>query len=89
MEQSGAEAQPDGDSYNFVIVLCALDRRVDAAMHRFRTMLSRGFVPSRTTYNELLLAAVRVQSTRLAVEILKDLKVSQNYAECANVAKDI
>ncbi|CAM6082573.1 unnamed protein product [Calypogeia fissa] len=74
MEQSGPEAQPDGDSYNLVIVLCALERRIDAAMSRFQAMLNRGYVPSKTTYNELLLAAVRMQRSRVAVDILKDLK---------------
>ncbi|KAL2613263.1 hypothetical protein R1flu_024955 [Riccia fluitans] len=74
MVKSGSEAQPDGDSYNFVIVLCALDRRLGTAMKLLQDMYSRGYVPSKTTYNELVLAATRSLRTRLAVSVLKEMK---------------
>jgi hypothetical protein len=68
MEQAGPEAQPDGDSYNFVIALPALKH--------MQSMYERGFVPSKTTYNELLVACARVHRTRFAVALLKELKVA-------------
>ncbi len=76
MEQAGPEAQPDGDSYNFVIALCALDRRIAPALKHMQSMYERGFVPSKTTYNELLVACARVHRTRFAVALLKELKVA-------------
>ena len=75
MEQAGPEAQPDGDSYNFVIALCALDRRVAPALKHMQAMYERGLLPSKTTYNELLLACARVHRTQTAVAVLKELKV--------------
>jgi pentatricopeptide repeat protein len=54
MEQAGPEAQHDGDSYNFVIALCALDKRIARALKHMQSMYEQGFVPSKTTYNELL-----------------------------------
>lgn len=78
MEQAGPEGQPDGDSYNFVIALCALDRRIGAALKHMQGMYERGFVPSKTTYNELLIGCARVHRTRVAVAIMKELKVNHN-----------
>ncbi|BBM99999.1 protein MpPPR_7 [Marchantia polymorpha subsp. ruderalis] len=95
MEQRGPEAQPDGDSYNFVIVLCALDRRLDAGLKHLQSMYNRGYVPSKTTYNELLLTATRLHRTRVAVSLLKDLKKYnvapqvQSIAELAVAATEV
>jgi hypothetical protein len=76
MEQAGPEAQHDGDSYNFVIALCALDKRIALALKHMQSIYERGFVPSKTTYNELLVACARLHHTRVAAVVLKELKVS-------------
>ncbi|OAE33294.1 hypothetical protein AXG93_1200s1560 [Marchantia polymorpha subsp. ruderalis] len=94
-EMEMSEAQPDGDSYNFVIVLCALDRRLDAGLKHLQSMYNRGYVPSKTTYNELLLTATRLHRTRVAVSLLKDLKKYnvapqvQSIAELAVAATEV
>lgn len=75
MEVAGPEAQPNGDSYNFVIALCALDRRVAPALKHIQAMYKRGLVPSAATYNEVLLACARSRQTQTAVTVLKELKV--------------
>jgi hypothetical protein len=67
MEVAGPEAQPNGDSYNFVIALCALKH--------IQAMYKRGLVPSAATYNEVLLACARSRQTQTAVTVLKELKV--------------
>nr|PNR41351.1 hypothetical protein PHYPA_018754 [Physcomitrium patens] len=53
MERAGPEAQPDGDAYNFVIALCALNRRIPAALRHMQAMYERNLVPSKITYNEV------------------------------------
>ena len=75
MERAGPEAQPDGDAYNFVIALCALNRRIPAALKHMQAMYERNLVPSKTTYNEVLLACARVHRTQAAVVVLKQLEV--------------
>ncbi|CAK9191410.1 unnamed protein product [Sphagnum troendelagicum] len=87
MEQAGPEAQPDGDSYNFVIALCALDRRIAPALKHMQSMYERGFVPSKTTYNELLVACARVHRTRFAVALLKELKTQQLMPQVQTVGE--
>ncbi|KAJ7529093.1 hypothetical protein O6H91_15G033700 [Diphasiastrum complanatum] len=74
MEQSGIEAQPDGDSYNLLVVLCALDKRIDSALKYFQTMLRKGFEPSKMTINEVILAASRLHHTRVAVALLTEIQ---------------
>eukprot|EP00897_Mesotaenium_endlicherianum_P007239 jgi/Mesen1/6543/ME000334S05885 len=54
MEASGPEAQPDGDSYNLLVAVCAMERRAGSALIHLQSMLQRGYNPSKTTYNELL-----------------------------------
>lgn len=76
MEQAGLEAQHDGDSYNFVIVLCGLDKRIALALKHMQSMYERGFVPSKSTYNELLVACAWLDHTWVAAVVLKELKVS-------------
>ncbi|KAG0569430.1 hypothetical protein KC19_6G090200 [Ceratodon purpureus] len=77
MERAGPEAQPDGDAYNFVIALCALNRRIPAALKHMQAMYERNLVPSKTTYNEVLLACARVHRTQAAVVVLKQLEAHQ------------
>lgn len=95
MVKGGPDSQPDGDSYNFVIALCALERRLDAALSHMQAMLERGFTPSKVTYNELLVAAARLRRTRVAVHIMKELKnqsavpVIATCAELAGVASEV
>ncbi|KAL3683458.1 hypothetical protein R1sor_001480 [Riccia sorocarpa] len=95
MKKSGPEAQPDGDAYNFVIVLCALDRRLGTAMKHLQDMYDGGYVPSKTTYNELVLAATRSLRTRVAVSVLKEMKKHnvvpqlQNIVELAVAATEV
>lgn len=75
MERAGPEAQPDGDAYNFVIALCALNRRLPAALRHMQSMTDRGFVPSKTTYNEVLLACARLHRTQTAITVMKQMEV--------------
>jgi len=77
MERAGPEAQPDGDAYNFVIALCALNRRLPAALRHMQSMTERGFVPSKTTYNELLLACARLHRTQTAITVMKQMESQQ------------
>lgn len=80
MERAGPEAQPDGDAYNFVIALCALNRRIPSALRHMQSMQKRNLVPSKTTYNEVLLACARVHRTQVAVDIIKQLEVGTHQA---------
>jgi len=75
MERGGPEQQPDGDAYNFVIALCALNRRIPAAWKHLQSMHERNLVPSKTTYNEVLLACARAHRTQIAVDVIKQLEV--------------
>lgn len=75
MERAGPEAQPDGDAYNFVIALCALNRRIPAAIKHMQSMYVRNFVPSKTTYNEVLLACARTHRSAIAVAVMKQMQV--------------
>ncbi|KAG0625771.1 hypothetical protein M758_2G080100 [Ceratodon purpureus] len=77
MERAGPEAQPDGDAYNFVIALCALNRRIPSALRHMQSMYERNLVPSKTTYNEVLLGCARVHRTQTAVAVMKQMKAHQ------------
>lgn len=77
MERAGPEAQPDGDAYNFVIALCALNRRIPAAIKHMQSMYVRNFVPSKTTYNEVLLACARTHRSAIAVAVMKQMQTHQ------------
>ncbi|XP_024521516.1 pentatricopeptide repeat-containing protein At1g26460, mitochondrial-like [Selaginella moellendorffii] len=77
MEKEGPHAQPDADSYNLVVVLCAHDRKVLAATKYVKAMLEKGFEPSRTTINEVALATARSHQTKLGASLLKDLKAGK------------
>jgi hypothetical protein len=45
-------------------------------LKHMQSMYEQGFVPSKTTYNELLVACARLHHTRVAAVVLKELKVS-------------
>jgi len=79
MERGGPEQQPDGNAYNFVIALCALNRRIPAALKHLQAMLERNLVPSKTTFNEVLLACARVHRTQVAVDVIKLLEVEAHH----------
>lgn len=74
MESGGPKATPDADSYNLVVSVCALTRRIGAALLHMQDMMRRGFVPSKSTYNEVLAACARLRRSRDAVAVLKELK---------------
>jgi hypothetical protein len=78
VERAGPEARPDSDAYNFVIALCALNRRIPAALKHMQSMYERKLVPSKTTYNEVLLGCARVHRTQLADAVMKQMKVGRN-----------
>lgn len=80
MERGGPEQQPDGDAYNFVIALCALNRRISAALKHLQAMHERNLVPSKTTFNEVLLACARTHRTQVAIDVIKQLEVEAHQA---------
>ncbi|GBG92517.1 hypothetical protein CBR_g55790 [Chara braunii] len=74
LEDPASKVQPDGDSYNFVVTICAMDKRVPPALQYMQSMLRRGFVPSKTTYSEVLTACARTRRTRDAVAVMNELQ---------------
>jgi len=83
MERGGPEAQPDRDAYNFVIALCAINRRIPAALRHMQAMHEKGLVPSITTYNEVLLACARLHRSQTAVAVMKQMQVeAHKHCSC-------
>jgi pentatricopeptide repeat protein len=82
MERAGPEAQPDGDAYNFVIALCAINRRIPAALRHMQSMHEKGFAPSKATYNEVLLGCARLHRSQTAVTVMKQMEVEAHKYRC-------
>eukprot|EP00271_Cylindrocystis_brebissonii_P006199 TRINITY_DN18869_c0_g1_i1.p1 TRINITY_DN18869_c0_g1~~TRINITY_DN18869_c0_g1_i1.p1 ORF type:complete len:861 (+),score=167.34 TRINITY_DN18869_c0_g1_i1:118-2700(+) len=75
MEEGGDTVAPDADSYNLVVTLCALDRRIAPALSIMQTMLKGGFMPSPSTYNQVLLACAKLRRSRDVIVILRELQI--------------
>ncbi|CAN5966360.1 unnamed protein product [Sphagnum jensenii] len=96
MEHAGPEAQHDGDSYNFVIVLCALDKRIALALKHMQSMYERDTSADATDANcgradvccsggDFETAVNTVHDMELAFSSLQDSKGLEILSPCSSL----